>query len=235
MLCLHCANSHLAQAVTESRKIRLNGRPRCPPRLPWDAVSGAPSSYRQPFHAQVSQEGKPTEKGAIQCPLHVLQFLLIIYISTTTLVSLSNSSTMKHAWSQNGSKIGPPWFDYSHRKCIDHVCESLNWIQRGPPARLCLQLSVEQSTKYPLISGMLTLRDYSWTKQTISRYALTAHRGKWVEPEVWRAWQEGWDRFFSKAASKGLPSQRACQDHLTREGGDALSWALESFSAFLWR
>jgi hypothetical protein len=45
--------------------------------------------------------------------------------------------------------------------------------------------------------------------------------------------QEGWGRFFSKAASKGLPSERACQDPLTRQGGDVLSRALDSCSAFL--
>jgi hypothetical protein len=64
------------------------------PRLPRDAVSGAPSSYRQPFRAQASQEGKPTEvfySVPASCPP-----ISTNYISTTTLVSLSNSSTMKH-------------------------------------------------------------------------------------------------------------------------------------------
>ena len=68
------------------------GRPRCPPRLPRGAVSGAPPSYRELFMPRVPNNGSLRDCYSVPsscCPTSTN------YISTTKLVLLSKS-TMKH-------------------------------------------------------------------------------------------------------------------------------------------
>ena len=91
------------------------------------------------------------------------------YISTATLVSLSNSSTMKH--DHKTDRIS------DLRGLITVIASaSCLWIsqlntERSSPIVLTIECRAVNKIS---ISGMLTLLDYTWKKQTKSRYALTA-------------------------------------------------------------
>ena len=112
--------------------------------------------------------------GVIQCPLHVLRILLIKF-PTTTLVSLTNSSAMKHDHKTDRISDLRGLIRLQSSQ-VHHVCESLNWVAWGELLPIVFAIKCRAVNKIS-ISGHAYL-NYSTTLEKTNNIALCTHRAK---------------------------------------------------------